>query len=50
MKISRQNYEQYFVDYLDGKLNDEQVGVLMSFLEFNPDLKEEFVLHIQHRV
>ncbi len=42
MKISRQNYEQYFVDYLDGKLNDEQVGVLMSFLEFNPDLKEEF--------
>ncbi len=42
MEISRQNYEQYFVDYLDGKLNDEQVGVLMSFLEFNPDLKEEF--------
>jgi hypothetical protein len=42
MDISRQNYEQYFVDYLDGKLNDEQVGILMSFLEFNPDLKEEF--------
>ncbi len=42
MEISRQNYEQYFVDYLDGKLNDEQVGVLMSFLEFNPDLNEEF--------
>jgi len=42
MEISRQNYEQFFVDYLDGKLNDEQIGVLMSFLEFNPDLKEEF--------
>jgi hypothetical protein len=42
MEISRQNYEQYFVDYLDGKLNDEQIGDLMSFLEFNPDLKEEF--------
>jgi hypothetical protein len=42
MEISRQNYEQYFVDYLDGKLTDEQVGILMSFLEFNPDLKEEF--------
>ncbi len=42
MEISRQNYEQYFVDYLDGKLNDEQVAVLMSFLEFNPDLNEEF--------
>jgi len=42
MEISRQNYEQYFVDYLDGKLNENQVGILMSFLEFNPDLKEEF--------
>ncbi len=42
MEISRQNYEQYFIDYLDGKLNAEQVGLLLSFLEFNPDLKEEF--------
>jgi hypothetical protein len=42
MEISRQNYEQHFIDYLDGKLNGDQVGTLMSFLEFNPDLKEEF--------
>lgn len=42
MEINRQNYEQYFIDYLDRKLNPEQVEVLMSFLEFNPDLKEEF--------
>lgn len=42
MEISRQNYEQYFIDYLDGNLNKEQVGALMSFLEFNPDLKDEF--------
>ena len=42
MEINRQNYEQYLVDYLDGKLNDEEVCVLMSFLDFNPDLKEEF--------
>lgn len=42
MEISRQNYEQYFIDYLDGKLDEKQVEVLMSFLEFNPDLKEEF--------
>jgi len=41
MEISRQNYEQYFVDYLDGKLNEKQVGILMSFIEFNPDLKVE---------
>ena len=42
MEINRQNYEQYFIDYLDGKLNEKQVGILMSFLEFNPDLKVEF--------
>ena len=42
MEISRQNYEQYFIDYLDGNLNPDQVEILLSFLEFNPDLKEEF--------
>jgi hypothetical protein len=41
MEISRHNYEQYFIDYLDGKLSEEQVGILMTFLEFNQDLKEE---------
>ena len=41
MEIGRQNYEQYFMDYLDGRLNEEQVKVLKAFLEFNPDLKKE---------
>lgn len=42
MNIGRDNYESYFMDYLDGKLDTVQVEVLMSFLEFNPDLKQEF--------
>ena len=42
MKIDRQNYEQYLIDYLDGRLNSEQIGSLITFLELNPDLKEEF--------
>ena len=42
MEISRQNYEQFFIDFLDGNLNPEQVEILLSFLEFNPDLKAEF--------
>ena len=41
MNIGRDNYESYFMDYLDGKLDTVQVEVLMSFLEFNPDLKQE---------
>jgi hypothetical protein len=42
MEINRQNYEQVIIDFIDGKLNEEQIGILMSFLDFNPDLKEEF--------
>ena len=43
MNIGRDNYESYFMDYLDGKLDTAEVEVLMSFLEFNPDLKQELV-------
>jgi hypothetical protein len=42
MKIDRQNYEKYVIDYLDGKLDKEQVRILETFLEFNPELREEF--------
>lgn len=41
MDISRKNYESFFIDYLDGGLSPEQVVELMTFLEENPDLKEE---------
>ena len=41
MDISRNSYEYWFLDYLDGSLNAEQEEILMSFLEFNPDLKAE---------
>jgi hypothetical protein len=42
MKPDRTNYEIWIVDYLDGNLNREQAEVLISFLEENPDIKEEF--------
>jgi hypothetical protein len=42
MKINRSNYEIFFLDYFEGNLPQEQVAPLMSFLEKNPDLKEEF--------
>ncbi|MBL0315559.1 MAG: hypothetical protein IPP69_07155 [Flavobacteriales bacterium] len=44
MKISRENYEIWFIDYLDGKLSDDAVQVLHAFLEVNSDLAEEFDL------
>ncbi len=42
MKITRGNYEIYFVDYFDGKLGPVELAELMHFLSRNPDLEEEF--------
>ncbi len=41
MKINRQNYESYFLDYIDGKLAPEMLDEFNSFLSLNPDLAEE---------
>lgn len=41
MKIDRSNYEIWFIDRLDGNLNEHQVEQLNLFLSENPDLQEE---------
>lgn len=38
---TRNNYESWFLDYLDGQLSNKQLDSLLDFLELNPDLKEE---------
>lgn len=42
MKIDGNNYESYLIDYLEGKMDADQEKALLSFLEANPDLKQEF--------
>ena len=42
MKPDRSNYEIWFIDYLDGNLDDQAIEGLYAFLDENPDLKEEF--------
>ena len=42
MKINKENYEIYFLDYFEKRLAPEQVAELMVFLEQNPELKAEF--------
>lgn len=42
MKVNRDNYEIWIIDYLDGKLTAGQTEELLAFFEMNPDLKEEF--------
>lgn len=41
MKINRDNYEMYFLDYTEGTLSPEQEEMLLRFLRFNQDLEEE---------
>jgi hypothetical protein len=44
MKVTRNNYEVWMIDYFDGKLNAAETAGLLQFLDANPDLKEEFEL------
>lgn len=44
MKITRDNYEPYFIDYLDGNLDQGILKELLDFIQQNPDLKEELQL------
>jgi len=41
MNITRNTYENYFIDYLDGNLSDNEIKILIEFLDKNPDLEEE---------
>ncbi len=42
MKINRNNYEAFFLDYHEGNLSDELKKELFAFLDSNLELKEEF--------
>lgn len=42
MKVNRNNYEVFLIDYIEGKLDASQEAELLLFLKANPDIKEEF--------
>lgn len=44
MNITRDNYESFFLDYLEGNLEETMIDQFLDFLERNPDLKEELQL------
>jgi Skp family chaperone for outer membrane proteins len=41
MKITRSNYEEWFLDFLDGNLQPSMMGEFQAFLKENPDLETE---------
>jgi hypothetical protein len=42
MKINRDNYEAYFLDYHEGQLSPEMAEEVMVFVGMNPDLRSVF--------
>lgn len=42
MKINKQNYPEFFLDYHEGRLPEADRAKLMDFLARHPELKEEF--------
>ena len=48
MKITRDNYESFFIDYIEGNLPENMIDQFLDFLNQNPDLKEE--LHLFEEV
>ena len=42
MNISRNNYEEYFLDYWENRLDENSKELLMDFIKNNQDLSEEF--------
>ncbi|MDD3875771.1 MAG: hypothetical protein PHT69_04065 [Bacteroidales bacterium] len=41
MSINKNNYELYFINFLDGKLKHSEIEELNAFLLIHPELKEE---------
>lgn len=42
MKVTKQNYEQYLIDFMDGTLDPSLKKELFAFLDAHPDIKAEF--------
>ncbi|MGK2861021.1 MAG: anti-sigma factor family protein [Chitinophagaceae bacterium] len=50
MKVTRHNYEEYFVLYMDNELNSGDRELLEQFVSDNPDLREELDWLLQSRL
>ena len=50
MNINRNNYEEYFILYMDNELNSEERHQVEAFIELHPDLKEELELLMQYKL
>jgi hypothetical protein len=50
MKINRDNYEEFFILYMDNELNEADRRMVESFISNHPDLKEELDILLQYKL
>ncbi len=43
--INELNYDEYFIGYHDGDLNEKEANNVLNFIDINKKLKDEFLLH-----
>ena len=43
LKINRDNYEAFIMDYMEGNLSPSQEDEFLKFMDANPDIKEEML-------